>query len=351
VRKHERLRHATLESIANWETKKQYISSRKSSTTESTCIPPLSPTSTKVAEGGQQTGPDAWKKLPSVESGDKETKHLSFDSLGLNLPDESILTMAALEKVLDQNPEPLREFSARRDFSGENIAFLTAVSEWKASLPKQFVDKRYEISPEVLRQVYTKALRIYTEFISPRDAEFPINIAWADLRKLQGIFERAAHAMAGEKKSFVDAATPFAEDDWKPSARTAVVTPVANRNSKDSESLILPQRGNLNKSEAVGDVIALGSPQGNSGESLYQGDIPQAFDANVFDAAQASIKYLVLTNTWPKYVRERRNSESSSRSGGSSNGSGATENGERGRRRFRGFGLGFLRGRGEIAAH
>ncbi len=49
----------------------------------------------------------------------------------------------------------------------------------------------------------------------------------------------------------------------------------------------------------------------------YEGDIPAAFDALVFDAAQASIKYLVLTNTWPKYVRERRGSESSSSSSSS----------------------------------
>lgn len=29
-----------------------------------------------------------------------------------------MMTMAALEHVLDKNPEPLRQFSARRDFSG-----------------------------------------------------------------------------------------------------------------------------------------------------------------------------------------------------------------------------------------
>lgn len=38
----------------------------------------------------------------------------------------------------------------------------------------------------------------------------------------------------------------------------------------------------------------------------YDGDIPSGFDRSVFDDAERSIKYLVLTNTWPKFVRERR---------------------------------------------
>ena len=40
----------------------------------------------------------------------------------------------------------------------------------------------------------------------------------------------------------------------------------------------------------------------------YWGDIPADFDASIFDAAEASIKYLVLTNTWPKFIKDRRGS-------------------------------------------
>jgi hypothetical protein len=40
----------------------------------------------------------------------------------------------------------------------------------------------------------------------------------------------------------------------------------------------------------------------------YWGDIPADFDSSIFDAAEASIKYLVLTNTWPKFIKDRRNS-------------------------------------------
>ncbi|KAJ4286644.1 hypothetical protein N0V88_007934 [Collariella sp. IMI 366227] len=236
VCKHQNLRQETLESIANWESKKRFGAKTEASSDRSTA-PPLSPTSTKV---GESHGFDAWKKLSSLEA-----NHSQPSVTGV--PDESVLTMAALEHVLEKNPEPLRQFSARRDFSGENIAFLTAVAEWKAALPQDFLCDRHDTTPDTVREQFTRALRIYTEFISPREAEFPINIAWADLRKLQGIFERAARHAAEANPPRPPATT---QTPHLPTQSTKATSP--------------------------------------------------SFSASVFDAAQASIKYLVLTNTWPK---------------------------------------------------
>ncbi|KAK4041838.1 hypothetical protein C8A01DRAFT_45047 [Parachaetomium inaequale] len=307
VQKHQTLRQETLESIANWESKKRF-GAKSETSSDNSSAPPLSPTSTKV---GDYTGFDSWKKLPDLEANNSSQPNLG--------PDDSVLTMAALEHVLDKNPEPLRQFSARKDFSGENIAFLTAVSEWKAALPADFSRSRYDATPDAVREQFTRALRIYTEFISPRDAEFPINIAWPDLRKLQGIFERAA----ANQSNIVDAATPFADADGDiacpPAAQTGPPPP-----SRDSEMHILKPSTTPTSTKGrhipLSVTIIAPPPTSSLSQSLptYTGDVPQAFDASVFDAAQASIKYLVLTNTWPKYVRERRNSESSSSNSNSS---------------------------------
>ncbi|KAG4216921.1 hypothetical protein PC116_g34598, partial [Phytophthora cactorum] len=54
-----------------------------------------------------------------------------------------------------------------------------------------------------------------------------------------------------------------------------------------------------------------------AGRIQYAGEISDAFDATVFDNVQKHIKYLVLTNTWPKFVTEiqaRRRSDESERS-------------------------------------
>ncbi|KAK4152683.1 hypothetical protein C8A00DRAFT_16016 [Chaetomidium leptoderma] len=326
VLKHQNLRQETLESIANWESKKRFGAKTESSSDQSSA-PPLSPTSTKV---GDYSGFDSWKKLPDLEAGNNNQSNVG------GAPDDSVLTMAALEHVLDKNPEPLRQFSARRDFSGENIAFLTAVTDWKAALSPDFINNRYETAEETVREQFTRALRIYTEFISPRDAEFPINIAWPELRKLQGVFERAARSTAANNPSAssTDAATPFADSDMGlTQPRPTLLSPPPTRASGESELHILdptisykPGTSGENTSGGRGGTTSGGhitiltpSPTPAASHrlsSLFPGDIPQAFDASVFGAAQASIKYLVLTNTWPKYVREQRRSSESSSSGG-----------------------------------
>ncbi|KAI9035244.1 G-protein coupled receptor protein [Aspergillus affinis] len=38
----------------------------------------------------------------------------------------------------------------------------------------------------------------------------------------------------------------------------------------------------------------------------YTGDIPAVFDMTIFDAIRVHVKYLVLTNTWPKFVESMR---------------------------------------------
>jgi hypothetical protein len=292
VHKHQALRQETLDCIASWESKKKLGSVGTSAastmattnTYASSGVDPISPTSTLKPES-----------FPSHKPESSDT----------DLPTNNILTMAALEHVLLKNPEPLRHFSATRDFSGENIAFLTAVSDWKAALPAPFLRNRHNTSPDIVRKEFSAALRVYIEFISPKDAEFPINIAWADLRKLQGVFERAARSLCdsdsgegrGRKKR--DSALLFGEVDFGNESEVGI-TKAEEGKAGSAETLVLEE----------------GFGGGAKMEDLWAGDIPAAFDAGVFDAAQASIKYLVLTNTWPKYVRERRSSEGSVRTGG-----------------------------------
>jgi hypothetical protein len=119
-------------------------------------------------------------------------------------------------------------------------------------------------------------LRIYDEFVSLTRAEFPINISSQDLRKLQDVFERPARTPYGDERE-VDPATPF--DSFKPPASPTY----SNNSQKELQS-------------SMGAIHH---------RVQYWGDVPELFGPNVFDAAQESIKYLVLTNTWPKFVKTR----------------------------------------------
>ncbi|KAG5935611.1 hypothetical protein E4U59_005518 [Claviceps monticola] len=197
-----------------------------------------------------------WKSA-STSFSEKETLDFFQQDLG-----DRFLTMAALDYLLRNNPTPLQDFSAMHDFSGENIAFLTRATRFKASWPVM------PSGAQVL-DVYNEALGIYTDFISTKDAEFPLNLASRELKAQEDIFEYAARSLTGG--SDANPATPF-----------------------DVEA---PRGGFLGNSSTASDVFLL---------VQYRGPVPDAFSLDVFDQIESHVKYLVLTNTWPKFIREMR---------------------------------------------
>ncbi|CAG1996116.1 unnamed protein product [Fusarium graminearum] len=264
VLQHQTLRQETLDSIAQWQLNKKAVTHGAQS---------VATGSTTVAASALTS----WSKDGSVKS---------------SASGESILTMEALEYVLERNPEPLQQFSALRDFSGENIAFLRAVAEWKSSLPPSVRDPEKIKEPDVqelVRERFNSALRIYTSFISSRDAEFQINLSSQQQRKLETVFENSARILFGDKGT-VDPALPF---------ETFQMTTTANKVKSSAASTNGSETG-IMSTESVND-------SGNqSDKALYWGDIPEGFDATIFDDSEGHIKYLVLTNTWPKFVKDRR---------------------------------------------
>lgn len=255
------LRKETLDAIAHWEKRTKGSSSdTKSMNTVSTLV-------------------------ESMLSGKKSTD----GSVKSTSSDDSILTMSALEYVLERNPEPLLQFSALHDFSGENIAFLSSVAEWKNTLPKTGLDSDDDTAPkgddykELVRERFNRALRIYTDFISVRDANVPINISSQTLRALEHIFEHSARVMYGERRE-VDNITPFGKPRTSPPP------------SSDGSEVAM-------KCSVVSSAI--------EDRVQFWGEIPDEFDETVFDEAESSIKYLVLTNTWAKFVRSSRSARNS----------------------------------------
>ncbi|KAK5989392.1 hypothetical protein PT974_10911 [Cladobotryum mycophilum] len=215
-----------------------------------------------------------WKKHSSASLAEKG---LPFDFADEEMGDR-LLTMGALDHALTENPVPLQEFSALRDFSGENIAFLTRTAEWKSILPEA-------MSEQDRREAFNQALWIYVDFISPRDAEFPLNLSSHDLKDLEEIFERSARIVCGEAR--VNPATPF--DFGQPG-------------SSGSGSTEHKAGGYARHEELHGRV-------------QFTGLIPPQFNPTVFDKAQSHVKYLVLTNTWPKFVAEMQSRRRSSETG------------------------------------
>ena len=219
-------------------------------------------------------------------------------------------TMSALERALKMQPTTLLMFSALRDFSGENISFLIHVRDWKAKwtsgstktglLRKQGSNKIQD--PEVTRRQFQQAVGIYASFVSLKYSEFPINISSTHLRDLETMFEQYATLVCAEPTS--NAATPF-DNYWSTTVSEDLESQIGKEQSpvvsvegvedgeddfkpKLSGSIHMPQYKMTNFAERLPTNIG----------------IPDSFDETIFDKAELSIKELVLTNTWAKYVKE-----------------------------------------------
>ncbi|KAL3480554.1 hypothetical protein BJX99DRAFT_220416 [Aspergillus californicus] len=258
VIRHQALRQETLDAIKQWELRTKGAGSDSKS---------LGSTATLV---------------DSMMSGWKSTNNSVLSDTSSR---ESILNMSALEYVLDRNPTPLQKFSALEDFSGENVAFLTSVANWRDSIPKALQEGVGGLltpqDKDAVRECFNRALFIYAEFVSVHHAEFPVNISSQDLKKLENVFESPARILYGAEAE-VDPATPFNKTQFS----EPFASPIYSEFSESSVAAI-------------------------KNRAQYMGEVPGNFSSSVFDEAEQSIKYLVLTNTWPKFVKKRRTSTDS----------------------------------------
>ena len=288
------LRRETLEAIAEWE-KRQALNSLDG---------------TVVAEGSLKNHSDysdTYSKTTTLRSGGDITIN-SFES-----SKSGMLTMTALENALRTNAAPLLEFAALKDFSGENVSFLTHVADWR----------RYWFTPKAStsehhRQQFIAATHIYARFISLEFSEFPINISSREMKRLYNVFDRAAVALYRNKRGSLssetsDSATPF--DHVRPddaSAAESHMPPSPTGSTFALKSLDALGRANLRAASRLNGLY--------SDEKYAEIDIPDNFAEVIFDPAESEIKYLVLTNTWPKFVNAGRASSQISKDEESGNG-------------------------------
>lgn len=182
--------------------------------------------------------------------------------------------MSAMEHALKYDAARLQQFAALKDFSGENISFLTHISTWRRRWRRQEAGK---VSAEHnSRRQFNGAIRLYAAFVVAEHAEFPINISSRALKALDEIFAGPTKYLLNDTRSesTYNSATPFDLENEKTDTRIDVEA-VMPRSSNDSS---LPD------------------------DTWYSGEIPPGFDQNVFVEAENEIKYLVLTNTWAKFV-------------------------------------------------
>ncbi|KAK5018346.1 hypothetical protein LTR16_001603 [Cryomyces antarcticus] len=212
-------------------------------------------------------------------------------------------TMAHLDKALVINATPLLNFAATKEFTGENIVFLTQVRDWRGAWNR--AQRNFgTITGQSRRYLFNLAVEIFVLSISTKTAHFPVNIEGKIRSDLEAVFGPAVLDVEQDRdNNVVDPFNhPSSREMGLVSAKAfetkgAPHVTVAEYNNSDhalseTEEPVLPYVGvlNLDASLCVPESVA----------------IPVSFDEHVFDEAEQSVKYMVLTNTWPKFVDSRK---------------------------------------------
>ncbi|KAH7080873.1 hypothetical protein FB567DRAFT_114530 [Paraphoma chrysanthemicola] len=182
---------------------------------------------------------------------------------------KSKASMQALEFSIANSIEPLIAWAAAREFTAENTIFLREVRNFK----KKWSALR-TVSTAQRRQMFNEASLIFFTLINPFTAEAPINIEYKIFKRLQSTF----------------ADVEF--DPYMPRSKT----PEDLKSPVFRENVVCPWEDTLSRPTSID------SNHSTSSTSSTRSIVPSEFTDDVFDAAFESIKYLVFTNTWPRYV-------------------------------------------------
>lgn len=207
-------------------------------------------------------------------------------------------SMAALEKALAVNATPLLQFAATKEFTGENIVFLMQVRDWRAAWNRAVRDFG-TVTGQVKDRLFNIAVEIFATSVHTKTADFPVNVEGKIRSQLEAVFGPAVVGMKHLDEHVVD---PFnyhcfgsigLEPPKGVPPKFDCDTPKSECNdsrypvSESKEIFISTTTTDLDVIPDVPETAV---------------DIPAGFDEHVFDQAEASVKYMVITNTWPKFV-------------------------------------------------
>lgn len=254
----------------------------------------------------------------TLRSPSRASKDLSTKSVASSRRCE-LYTMRALESCIRVNPEPLLLFAALKDFSGENISFLTKIVDWKRGWsPSSPIKSGFPRRPSVhdvnnrniQRQQFKRAIDIYASYVSLKYSDYPINISHTHLKELEAVFEGAAMTIYGHlvDESDSNSATPFenfASSFWQDDKSNSSEKDIEAHPRRTDGSSTVDTIFEMTDYNASNHQNVLKTFEVNNAATEYLPEyvpVSPDFGPHIFDHAEESIKYMVLTNTWHKFV-------------------------------------------------
>lgn len=230
-------------------------------------------------------------------------------------PKGKMYTMESLDECLAGNYDSLQIYASSMELNGENIIFLTKVLAFRQACLKAF-HSTCNSSPDFRRarnEMFRQALSIFVTLVHSRTASYPINIESPIYNRLDAIFGPATALVAMCKTpSRTSTLTSSSATPWDdPPALSPVNTPAEEFPSFPMRALSKsPTKyagGETGSSECIvnmsdNEMDGSGSLTDAQHDALEGVQVPGDFDDHVFDAAYKSIRYMVWSETWQRFM-------------------------------------------------
>ncbi|CAD6587062.1 MAG: hypothetical protein ASARMPRED_002979 [Alectoria sarmentosa] len=237
--------------------------------------------------------------------------------------------MESLDACLSGNHDGLQVYASCMELNGENIIFLTKVIAFTQQCQKAFYETCKSTSEfrRARTAMFRVGLSIFVSLVHSGTASYPINIESNIYGQLDLVFGPATALVASAKASRspsiatpllsssskitpwddpADSSSNGAEPDdpstgyFGTSDNSYPMQPMGRKSSgNDScEHIVVHVREN--------EVVGV-----NEGSDPLEGiKVPAEFDERVFDAAFGSVRFMVWTETWQRYMQWKRSSGS-----------------------------------------
>ncbi|KAI4198501.1 MAG: hypothetical protein LQ350_005230 [Teloschistes chrysophthalmus] len=228
-------------------------------------------------------------------------------------------SMESLDECLAGNRDSLQIYASVVELNGENIVFLGKVHEFRQAWQKAFhsISLSADESRRARDEMFRHALSIFVTLVHSGTASFPINIESPIYNHLVAIFGPATALVAksdgssrASSLSTTSTVTPWDE----PQALSPVTSPTEEFASFPMRNLMKRSQSNLSiGGQSSSDRATSLKEQELEGDGILKEDkdehdpleglpVPGDFNVKVFDAAYQSIRYMVWSETWQRYM-------------------------------------------------
>ena len=231
----------------------------------------------------------------------------------------------SLDECLNSTYDALQIYASCEEFNGENIMFLVRVLSFKSSYSTTMATPNTG-SFRVRTSLFRTALSIFISLVHTETAAYPINIESPVYAKLDAIFGAATTLVASTASSRRSNSTTLTRDKsavapWEEPASISGTTTNEDEDEHERDegdefqmhAMPITRPSSSHHSDEHIMPVSASSPghEHDPHDLLADFQIPAAFNENVFDDAYKSIRHMVWTETWQRFMQWKRSSGSS----------------------------------------